>query len=356
MDGELLTYKFADESIPIMIDGKMYVPTGDFVSVVEGRVSWDDKNKSYTIMHDWELNYSTNKEVSVYAGTGQKGNSIGATARESQFAYAQNIHTTEDNITYVVDSGRIKVIEDGKISIYDKQPESIKISTIKGMKDKVYGMSVPSKENSYYGIYQIEENGLKKVYTGNIKESKVLDFEIVDKHVICLLKQDINSGEKYLELMSQDLKFKTYSVPVGKEANCIAGKNDYVYIGNANGTISRYDVKKRTVAEFAGQANINKLKDGDEPLFCAPRKMEYYNGALYILDFNMIRKLTISSDGSVGECSTVAGKVTGMNNAKMSSGADKELIISGSNPIDISVGRDGVLVTDVTQFKIMKID
>ena len=356
VDGKLLTYKFSDEGIPMMVDGNIYVPTGDFISVLEGRVNWDNKNKSYIIMSDWDVNYSTKKSVSIYAGTGEKGTAIGETATDSQLTYPQNIHTTQSNTTYIIDSGRLKVMQDEKIRLYDKQPLNTNVSTVKGIKDEVYVLGVPDKNSLYYGLYKVEEDGLNKVYTGNAKENRVLDFEVVNKDVICLLKEEIKTGDRYLEIVSLDSEFKTYKVTTTNDTTCITGNNNKIYLGKKNGTIYEYDIKIKSMSNFAGVENENALRDGQEPRFCSPRKLEYHDGYLYILDFNMIRRIRVDLQGNAGNCITVAGKVTGVNDAKMSSGEDNQLMISYKNPLDISVGKDGVLITDPTQYKIMKID
>lgn len=354
-DGKVLTYQFSDESIPMMVDGNIYVPTGDFISVLEGRVNWDDKNKSYIIMNDWDVNYSTKKSVSIYAGTGEKGTAIGETATDTQLTYPQNIHTTQNNTTYIIDAGRLKIQEAGKIRVYDKQPENTNVSTVKGIKDEVYVLGVPNKTSFYYGLYKIERDGFKKVYTGNAKENRVLDFEIVNKDIICLLKEEIKTGDRYLEMVSLTSKFKTYKISTTNDTTCITGNNNKIYLGKKNGSIYEYDILTKNMSNFAGVEDEHGLRDGEDPLFCSPRKLEYYNGNLYILDFNMIRRISLDLEGNPGMCITVAGKVTGVNGSQMSSGEDSNLMMSYTNPLDISVGQDGVLITDPTQYKIMRI-
>ena len=114
-------------------------------------------------------------------------------------------------------------------------------------------------------------------------------------------------------------------------------------------------IKAKTLEILAGTENVHRFQDGNDPLFCLPRKMKYYKGNLYILDFNVIRKISLGNQGELSTCRVVAGKATGALNPKMSRGAGEELLLSTINPIDFCMSEEGLLLTDPTQFKIMKI-
>lgn len=356
-NGNMTTLKFDANSVPRLIDGKLYVPIGNFTIVAGGKVGWDGEKNIYSIIHDAQLNYIQSSTVSVYAGTGKKGSQDG-TLRQSQFKYAQSIYTTKDKVTYVADSGILRKISGDAVETLQMQPKNIKIAALKGLDNEVYALSTKytsAKKEEQYGIFKIEGNTLKEIHTQNAKQAKIIDFDVASTSTMCILKEDITTGEKYIEMINLNKDTKPVKVEVKEAFTCLAADGDRVYLSSKNGSIYYYDIKMKTMIVVAGKNNVHQFRDGEEELFCQPRKLKYYKGSLYVLDYNVLRKASVSATGVVGSWQTIAGKATGAVNPKMSSGASEELLLSTVNPMDFCMSDDGILLTDATQFKIMRI-
>lgn len=356
-DGKASTFKFDAATVPTLIDGKLYVPIGNFTIVAGGRVGWDADKNIYNIIYDWQLNYVPNTKVSVYAGTGKKGD-IDSELRTSQFKYAQSIYTTKDKVTYVSDAGTIRKITSNGVESLKMEPGYIKVAALKGVDNEVYALSTKDenaqKENKY-GIFKLEGNTLKEVYVQKATDDKIVDFDMASTSTLCMLKEEAITGQRYMVIVNLKDNTKPTKVEIVGDISSLAAGGERAYLGSKNGSIYCYDIKAKTFSLFAGTENVHKFQDGANSLFCMPRRMKYYKGSLYVLDYNVLRKASVSVSGEVGSWQTIAGKATGIVNPKMSSGASEELLLSTVNPIDFCISEDGILLTDATQFKIMKI-
>lgn len=356
-DGKVGTFNFNAATIPTVINGNHYVPISNFAIVAGSSIEWDANRNIYNIIQGWDLKYASNSKVSVYAGTGKKGWKDGALS-QSQFKYAHSIYTTKDKTTYVADSGILRKITNNTVESLKIEPNDIKVATLKGIDDEVYALSTKytnAKKEEQYGIFKLDGNTLKEIHLQNAKEAKIIDFDIASTRTMCILKEEIATGKRFIEMINLKGAATTAKVEVDKVFACLTLAGDKVYLGNDNGSIYCYDIKTKALELVAGTDNVHRFKDGDEPLFCLPKKIKYYKGNLYVLDYNILRKGTISTSGKVISWQTVAGKATGEINGKMSSGTAEKLLLSTVNPIDFTISDEGILITDATQFKIMRI-
>lgn len=356
-DGKVGTYKFNAATVPRLINGKLYVPIGNFTIVAGGQIGWDADRKIYSIIYDSELNYASNTKVSVYAGTGKKGD-VDGELRMSQFKYAQSIYTTKDKETYVSDAGTIRKITSNGVESLSMEPSNIKVATLRGIDNEVYALSTQyetAKKEKQYSIFKIEGNTFKEVYVQKAAEGRILDFDITSASTLCMLKEDTTAKQKYIEIINLKKDTKPTKVEVDTKFSVLAADEERVYLGSKNGSIYCYDIKAKTLKLFAGTDDVHKFQDGANALFCMPRRMKYYKGSLYVLDYNVLRKASVSTSGELCSWQTIAGKATGVVNPKMSSGTSEELLLSTVNPIDFCISEEGILLTDATQFKIMRI-
>ncbi len=356
-DGKEGTFKFDAATTPRLMNGKLYVPIGNFTIVAGGSVGSDSNKKIYNIIHDWDLKYSTHEKVSVYAGTGKKGEKDGQ-IKQSQFKYAQSIYTTKDKVTYVSDAGVLRKISNDTVETLKMKPQSIKVTALKGIDNEVYALSAKYKnanKKEVYGIFKIEDHTFTEVHIQDAKEAKILDFDIASNGTLCMLKEEMATGQRYMEIINLKKKFTPIITQVDAAFGCLAASDEKVYLGNKNGSIYGYDMKTNTLTLLAGEDKVHRFKDGTEPLFCYPRKIKYYQGSLYVLDYNLLRKGSISASGTFSSWQTIAGKATGDINPKMSSGPCEKLLLSTVNPIDFAINEGEILITDANQFKVMRI-
>ena len=81
--------------------------------------------------------------------------------------------------------------------------------------------------------------------------------------------------------------------------------------------------------------------------FFEPIQMEYYDGSLYIIDYNVIRKLTLNTAGAAIQAETIAGKISVDKDPATQLGKASETTFAHSYLMDLAVRQDGViLLTD----------
>lgn len=357
LNGVVRTFKLNSQDVPIMVDGRLYVTVGNFTIVADGMIEWDSSTATYNIMCNAKLNYMNNIKTQLYAGTGKKGNLDGA-LKESQLTYAQSIFTAKNKDVYISDAGAIRKISNGMLETLKMEPSNIKVTQLRGIDNDVYALSTlyeNAAKKKVYSIFKLDGTTFKEVYAQEGSKNKIVDFDLVSNKVMSVLKQNVSTGEKTLEIIDLTTGKVTAASSVDQAFGSIAASGKKVYLGNKEkGSIYSYDIKTKEISLFAGTEDKHQFVDGNDALFCAPRRLKYYNGKLYVLDYNVIRKITINNDVA-GNCETVAGKVTAATNPVTDSSAGKNIALSSVNPIDFAVSDEGILLTDANQYKVIKI-
>lgn len=81
-------------------------------------------------------------------------------------------------------------------------------------------------------------------------------------------------------------------------------------------------------------------------MFFEPRRMDYKNGYLYILDYNVVRRVSINSSNAAISSETIAGKISVEPNPTTNNGNASEVAFAPSYLMDIVATNDGILITD----------
>ena len=118
-----------------------------------------------------------------------------------------------------------------------------------------------------------------------------------------------------------------------------ADKNGNLYLGNSvRGSIYFYDTSAGALRLFAGADDHIKFVDGPNPMFFEPRQLVYRDDALYVLDYNLFRRITINSADMPIAAETLAGKIT----------ADPRPTTQNGKASDAEIARNNLMVFVVT--------
>ncbi len=107
-----------------------------------------------------------------------------------------------------------------------------------------------------------------------------------------------------------------------------------------------YDISKGTLKLFAGADDKTKFVDGPDSMFFEPRRLDYSNGYLYVLDYNVIRRVSVDSANQAVTSETLAGKVTADQNPETINGKGSDVTFAPSYLMDMLVVDDDVYLTD----------
>ena len=119
--------------------------------------------------------------------------------------------------------------------------------------------------------------------------------------------------------------------------------------------IQKYDSNTKAIKYFAGVDGQRHFIDGSVPLLYEPIKLYYSEGNLYVLDFNVIRKITIEN-GIATIMETIAGEVSTETNPSTLPGKADSVVFAHSNQSDFIVEENTILFTDPKKSVVWQID
>jgi hypothetical protein len=212
-----------------------------------------------------------------------------------------------------------------------------------------------------YGIVRLkDDNTIEEIYMANASYTAIEDFGFFQNDESLLYFIERNSGVNEVSLKTinlqntKDISF-VCTLPKGIKSLTF-DENNTIYLSNPEtGIIQHY--QNGELKYFAGTENKKAFVDGDMPLFYMPQKIKYINNALYVWDFNVLRKITIK-DGIVAECITLAGEASpdfDLENIENEYNAE-DVILPNSRLCDFAVVNGGVLLTDPKRGVIWKVE
>ena len=335
---------------PMLINDRTYIPARAFAEALDAMVAWDAGSRTVIIVFDTTVQYAGNLTVSTFAGNGERAHYDSTTAMMS-FVSPESIDIAADGSIYVADSGKIRRIKDGKSTTVEFEPSYITPAAIRCFGNDVYALTHEFQDESgkkFYGIVKLADGAAEGIFITEAAYSKISDFAFANDGTMYLLQNNVGVGQNYIG----KLNVSTGQIETLKDVDagvaCITvDKNGNLYVGNSvKGSIWHYNVGTGSFRLFAGADNKTKFVDGPNPMFFEPRQLRYKDGALYVLDFNLFRKITINSSDLPIMCETLAGKVVAEQSPETKNGKASDCEIAQSYLMDFAVTGDGLIFTD----------
>lgn len=336
---------------PALINGSTYVPLRALAESLDAVVGWDASTQTAMVVYDTTLNYAGNWVVSNFAGNGDVLNHD-STLSNMSFVSPESIDIAADGMIYVADAGKIRRIQDGKSETLTLSPSYITASALQCYGNQVYILTHEFQDASgmaYYGIARLEGDTAEGVFITEAAYSKITDFSIAEDGTIYVLQNNVGVGENYLAKLDPSTGNLTVLCTVDSGIQTLtAGPNGRVYLGNTvEGSLYWYTPGAQQVRLLAGVDDNTKFVDGPNPMFFEPIQMEYFDGSLYILDYNVVRRLSLNTSGAAIQAETIAGKISVESNPATQLGKASETTFAHSYLMDFVVRTDGsVLLTD----------
>ena len=336
---------------PMLVNGTTYIPARAFAEALDAIVGWDSVTRTVIIMYDTTLNYTGNKTVSTFAGDGERKNHDSNILANMSFVSPESIDIADDGTIYVADAGVIRRIKNGRSETIEMDPSYLTADTIRCYKNDVYILTNEFQNEqgvNYYGIVKLSGNSADGIFITEAAYSKIPDFTISDDGTIYVLQYNAGVNKNYIGRLNLNTQMVDTLVDVDAGIMTITTDNKgNLYLGNTvKGSIYRYNLNENRVTLFAGVDNSTKFVDGPNPFFFEPRKLKYADGSLYVLDYNVIRKVSINSSDTVINCETLAGKITAEMNPKTIDGKASETMFAPSYLMDFMVNGNTIIITD----------
>ena len=300
---------------PKNINGSVYLPLRAMAESFGAKVGWDQSTKTAMIMLSESISYAGNKMLSTFCGNGIKQRYDGDLDK-MQLLSPESIDIAADGTIYISDGGVIRKISNSKSETVEFEPSYITSSVARCYGNDVYFLTNAFENEEgvkYYGIVKLSGSSADGVFLTEALDSRINDFQIDSKGNIYLIFNNVGVGKTYLGRLNIQTQNVDYLKEIDDGFGCMAiDDSDNIYLGNTiKGSIYYYNVPEGTLKLCSGVDEQTKFVDGsnEETFFYEPKAMEYSDGYLYIVDYNLVRRLAVNG-GVALNSETLAGKLT----------------------------------------------
>ncbi|OON96820.1 MAG: hypothetical protein ATN31_01635 [Candidatus Epulonipiscioides saccharophilum] len=344
------------------IDGDLIIGMNEGKVKFEGR--YRDKIISTEIevvkavdgMVEISLNYDPAYQVKTEYGNGVRNHKDGL---DPSFVSPESLIQTNDGKIFVVDGGFLRQIYKDEVSTLFLEPYHIIPDLIRTFDNQIY-MSTRSwtevNGQNRVGLAKVnlEEEKIELLYSMNPLYMDILDFTFDNQGNIFVIIKNLmlETVEIHkIDYETSDISILTYAYP-DTVAIAVDNKN-VIHISNATkGTIEKF--VDNTWIYVAGIENSKNFIDGAVSQFYRPQKLVFYGEDLYLIDYNVVRKIDIHND-VVLDVLTLAGTVSTDPNAQTLDGRASDIIFDDSVLREIIVNDEYILISDPSNSVIRKI-
>ena len=335
---------------PMLINDRTYIPVRAFAEALDAVVGWDGTTNTVMIVYDTTLKYLGNYAVETYAGTGERKKHDSALATMA-FVSPEGITVNSKGDILVADSGMIRKLSNGKSETIEFEPTYITANLVRCYNNEIYVLTNEFQNTDgvkYYGIVKLTDAGAEGIFVTEATYSSITDFDISKDGKLFVVYNNVGVGKTYLgqlDLINSDINYIT-ELDSGIKTLAVDDKGN-IFLGNTvKGSLYFYNMSTKQLKLFAGADNKTKFVDGPNSMFFEPRRLDYSNGYLYVLDYNIVRRVSIDSANQAVTAETLAGKVTADQNPETINGKGSDVTFSPSYLMDMIVVGDDVYLTD----------
>lgn len=335
---------------PMLINDRTYIPVRAFAEALDAVVGWDATTNTVMIVYDTTLKYVGNYAVETYAGTGERKKHDSAFTTMA-FVSPEGITVNSNGDIIVADSGMIRKLSNGKSETVEFEPTYITANLARCYNNEIYVLTNEFQNTDgvkYYGIVKLTDAGAEGIFVTEATYSSITDFDISKDGKLFVVYNNVGVGKTYLgqlDLLNSDINYIT-ELDSGIKTLAVDDKGN-IFLGNTiKGSLYFYNMSNKQLKLFAGADNKTKFVDGPNSMFFEPRRLDYSNGYLYVLDYNIVRRVSIDSANQAVMSETLAGKVTADQNPKTINGKGSDVTFAPSYLMDLVVVGDDVYLTD----------
>ena len=299
-------------------------------------------------MTDIRLKYNTNFNVLNYAGSGKRDIEDG-TMLDCSMINPQSLDVAPDGSIYFVDSGYLRQLIDGEVATFEIDPPYIKPKYIKAISasEMWFVTEEWQDEDGYFrGIIRVsDEYGFEGIYIVAASEHDILDITTNSKGEIFFLEQDMINDKTYIKYFKDIYEEPVVYAQVPSTAVSMAmDKNDTIYLADMEkSVIYRYNEEEKVCDYLSGVKDDKNFVDGTNARFYMPYKVKVYGDYLYVLDYNVLRRISIAENSNF-DVETVAGKAGFASEDDLPEGKGYEVFFEKNRQRDMTITKDGVIL------------
>ena len=295
---------------------------------------------------DVALRYPDGVEITEYAGNGEREVMDGP-LDDCSFISPEGLAADGDTL-YLSDSGVIRMIADGEASSLYLEPDFLTADLVRGWDGDMYVLTGPweaDDEVSYYGILRISDDGADFLYYTEAAWSVIPDFAFSSDGTLWFIQQNMGTGATTLNTLDLQSLEAAWVMDLPDSARGMAydeADNLYIAVPEA-GIIIRVNAGAKEWRYFAGIEGECDFIDGAIPQFYRPTSLVAKDNAVYVLDFDTVRKITVEGEGALFT-ETLAGIPTADTNPDVRLGTGSEAVLPASELASIALDGEGRLL------------
>lgn len=294
---------------------------------------------------DIALRYPDGVEISTFLGNGEREH-VDGDLSSCSFVSPEYMSGYED-VVYVSDSGLIRVIEDGEVYSIPIEPEFLTADRIRAYQDDLYVITGAweADDDSYYGILKISDDAAEFLYYTEAGWSTISDFAFSSDGTLWFVQQNLGTGKTGLFVLDTENYESVWQMELPDGASRMTfDEADNLYISVPDqGVILRVDAGADSWAYFAGVEGERHFIDGVIPSFYRPTALAAKGDALYVLDFDTVRKVTVEGKGAL-YTETLAGVPEANTNPTVVLGSGNKAKLAASDLASLIFDNSGQLL------------
>lgn len=353
VDPDKVDWEYSVENIA-RIDGTRLVGLNIGETIVSGTYRGKEISLHVSVVEPVEemtsisLQYVPNIQANMYAGTGER-DFIDGSVEECAFVAPESMATNGRHL-YIADSGTIRILEDDIASTLEMSPKYITADCIRCLEGDLFTLTGPWEEEdeTYFGIVRISGSEAEFVFYTEAAWSVIPDFTFTSDGTLWFIWQNLGVGTTSLNKLDVSTGENEWVADLPESTAALAvDEDDTIYLAVPNeGTILMLGRGETEWQYFAGVKNERNFVDGPISNFYQPISLVVQDGVLYVLDFDTVRRVTLSGD-SAGFVETAAGVPVADTNPSTVLGAGCDCIFAASERADlVSDGMGGILLSD----------
>ena len=334
------------------VDGNRIVGLNIGETIIHGRYRMQDIAMQVNVvepmngMVDISMRYLMGHSIRLFSGASQRER-IDGSIDNANFSSPSSIDVTERGLIYFTDDGWLRRIVDNTIETIQISPSFLRPNIVRTYQDDVYFLAHTWQDSggNYTGIVYHTNVGTEILHRANAQFTTIYDFVITSEYIY-FIENNSGLGITLLRSINKNTpsNIRTLTeLPQGTNSISVDGARIF-FTNEVQGTILLWENDQ--VIYLAGAPNQRAFIDGFAPLFYRPSQIRYHNNALYIWDFNVLRRLFLDGNTVIDTISLV-GKAgpNASEDFKLQESAEN-IILPQSRNADFIFIDDTILLSD----------
>lgn len=310
-------------------------------------------------MTDIKLKYNVNFNVTKYAGSGERELEDG-NITDASMVSPGSIDAASDGTVYFIDGDKLRKVKDDVVETIEVSPAYITPKIVKAVSDnELYFITNEWQDQDGYfrGIVRIVGDSIEGFYVVAAYENEIMDMAFNNKNELYIIERDLVNQKNYIKYFPANTNVPELvsEVSYGACSLTFDTEGDLYIADKDQAVLYKYNEEQKKCEYFVGVKDDKNFIDGINARFYQPYKIKAYDNYIYVMDFNVLRRVSIKDDNAF-DVETVAGKA-GLTTSDILEGRGCDIVFEKSIFRDMTIdGNGNIFITDPDQSIIRKVE